>query len=306
MSTTADRITDDLAMLGRTSRERPTQLDVTLRAVGAAPSTAATELTLLPFARVFAARVARAAAGTASLACLVMMLVWLAVPRDAGQIERARLDRSLSIELLEGPRHWLGLLVLCACLAVHVATSAISARVFERLLARARDPLEAARRLTRQADPLATAASITGIATFILGFGMLEVVVGDLGLIVLFSRGDMIGSDTVASIHQVMLVSLGAAFIATTAGAIAVGRNLGVLRRTGWMIVCGTLLGLVTFILGVRFDAGPLFQTITGSAQPFVAVRLALTAVGTIAVFLTTTGVVLWMQRRGQASRGDR
>jgi len=309
MNTTADRITEDLAILGRTSRERPTPLEVTLRAVGAAAPTSPPDLALVVFARVFVARVARTAAGVAALACMFAMLAWLAIPRQEGWIDQHGRDRTLSVELLETRRSWLGLLVVVVCLAVYVVTSGTAARAFERMVARGRDPIETACRLARRADGWAIAASITGIATFILGFGMLEVVVGDVGLTALFSRGYLIGSDTIEAIRHVMLASLGGAFAATAGGAIVVARNLGNarwLRNTAWMPPTGVALAFATFVLGVRFDAGPLFQTITNSAQPFVAVRVALTVAGMMAVFLMTTGLVLYRRHREEDVLGKR
>ena len=300
MTTTDDRITQDLAIVGRMSRERPTPFDATLRAVGAVASATAPGLALVVLGRVFVARVARAAAGLGSFACLLTMLGWLAMPRDEGWIEHYGVDRGIGEDFLEAPRWWLGLLVVAVSLAAYVGASGIAARAFERTAARARDPIDAARRLTHRSDAWATAASITGIATFILGFGMLEVVVGDVGLLGLFAR-----AVPIESIRQVMIASLGGAFAATAGGAMLMARTNGdarALRNTGWMLPAGVVLAFVTFFLGARLDAGPLIATITNSVRPSLATRVALTAAGTIAVFLATTGMVLRGRRREEAA----
>jgi hypothetical protein len=295
MSTTDDWITQDLAVVASTSRERLPPIEVTLRALGAAPSTTGIDLALVVVGRVFVARVARAAAGLASFVCMIAMLVWLAVPRSKGWFEQERSVQALGVELLEERRFWLGLLVVAVALAAYVGASGIGARVFERTV-RAHVPIEAARRLARRADSWSTAASITGIATFILGFGMFEVVLGDMGLIDLYWQ-----RDPIEVIRLVMLVSLGGAFAATVAGAMFVVRTYGDVPELGstvWMLLLGVALAVVTVILGVRFDAGPIFVTIANSARPLVAVRVILTAAGAIAVFFTTAGMVLHVRRR--------
>jgi hypothetical protein len=298
MNTTEDRITADLAIVGRMSVARATPLEATLRAVGAIAGEAASELALVVLARVFVARVARAAAGIASLLCMVSVLVSLAVPRSAGWIDRDS-HGGFGRELLEARRSWIGLAVVAVVLAAYVVASGIAARAFERAAARARDPLGAARRLVRDADGWAAAASIVGISTFVVGFGMLGIVVGREGLIRLLARTDAIGE-----IRHVALGSLRGAFVAIIAGAVVVARygDRPWLRCTGWMVPVGFVLGLGTCAVAARFDVGPLVVTLTGHARPSPAIRIALTAAGTVAVFLVTAGTVLRARRREAAA----
>jgi hypothetical protein len=295
MSTPEDRLSQDLAIVASMSRERLLPLEVTLRSVGAATLTTAPQLALVVLARVFVARVGRAAAGLASFACMFAMLVWLALPRGDGWIEHYGVDRGMSVELLETPRWWLGLVVVAVALAVYVGASGIAARTFERTVAGVDNPIDAARRLAHRSEVWSTAASISGSVTFIVGFGAFQVVVGDAGLIALYSH-----SAGIEAIRHVMLVSLAGSCAATAGGAIFVTRTYrdgSGFHRITWMLPVGIVLGIATFVLGVRFDAGPLFVTIANSARPIAALRVGLTAAGTLAVFLVATSIVLRLRR---------
>ena len=299
MKTAEDQIARDLALVGRMSRVRSTPLEATLRAVSrGAGATVTRELALVAAGRVFVSRVAWAAAGLASLTCVVAMVFLLSVPRAAGWIAHEG-HRGFRIELLEARRLWLGLFVVAVALAAHVGASGIAGRVLERRVARASDPVGVARRLGRRVDRWALAASIAGIAAFVVWFGMLEVVVGRARLVGLFSQ-----SHEIVVIRRVMLGSSRGALFAVVIGAAVVARcrDARWLRFTTWMVPAGIALGGVTCLIGARFDVGPLVATIVGAARPSGAMRIALAGMGTIAVFLATTGVVLRGRRRDEAA----
>jgi hypothetical protein len=226
------------------------------------------------------------------------MVASLAVPRLAGWLERDA-HRGIAVELLEARGSWIGLFVVAAALSAYVGASGIATRVFERAAARARDPLHAARRLVHRADGWATGASIAGLATPVVGFGMIEVAVGHSGLLALFAH-----ADGIAAIRHLTLGSLRGAFAAIVAGAVIVAwySDARWLRRTAWTVPAGLVLAFVTCLIGARLDVGPLVVTIAGGARPSPAMRIALTATGTVAVFLATAGLVLRTRRREAAA----
>lgn len=299
MSITEQRITEDLAVLGRMSRERTVDVETTLRAVVAGPATVASDLGLLVLARVFVARVARAAAGVASLVGCGAILVWLGLPRDERWLDGFGREQGLGAVLLRGSRWWLGLLVVCVSVLAYVAGSRIAVRICERTAARARDPIGAVRRLAQDAGSWATAASIAGITTFVVVFGMFQVVVGEPGLASLYSR-----DDTIEMIRCLMEVSLDTAVSIIVSSAIAVvwirGRACA-LRNPGWLIPAGLVLGFVTLSAGARLDVGPILESFSHNARPSVALRIILTGTGTAAVFMTVTGLVLRRRWREDA-----
>ncbi len=282
--TTDDRISEDLAIVARTSGALRRPIESTLAAVGAIatpppPPTTLSGVALLQLSRIFVARVTRAAIGAAAAVIAIAFSIYLGIPYKWPD------NPSVIHELMYGPK----LVVVCMAgaivLPVHVAASRYAARAFERVVHR--DP----HALVVRWERWSVAAAIAGTVVLVLFVAMMQAV---------------LGSDRLISIHEgkgmvkvLTFGSLWTAMAAVFAGSAVVA---WVVRRPHtWMIPVGIIILFVTVIAWLRFDVGPILVNHVARMPPSVPLRASLTATGTIGIFLVVTGIVLGIRRREQA-----
>jgi hypothetical protein len=313
--TTDERISQDLAVVGRVSRERPISLDMTLRKVGAlreaSPRSEGSPSLLgavLVCSRICAQRTARAWSGATALICIVALLVIVALPwGDPPYFDpRPAPDSTLLLvlmrvgetflELLYVGKVWVAAPLLGIVLGAYVVGARAAARRFEPAVAASQEPLAVAHRLARQVDRWAIACMLAGTTAFILFFGMLQVAVGSHGLFRVFETYPEEGA---RNVNAWTLGFLGAAIVASSVGAAIVARRHGGSSRL--MIAIGAFLGFATLIVGLRYDVGPIHVTVFAHQYPSLALRVLLTATGTLGVFLVVAGVVLRRRDREEA-----
>jgi hypothetical protein len=237
------RISDDLAIVARTSRARPTSLDTTLAAVATQDAPRGFGVAA---GYVHAMRVARASAGIVALATVGVLLLYLRFWHDD---ELGYLDRMIHMPILG----------LALCVIGAVSTTHVIAARFA-MSAKAPDPARLAK--------VSIAASIGGATAFCVFFGMASVLGGsDAVILVMVPGGEW---HTAAAVATIVIAKAG-------------------IRSRRWMLPVGLVLLVGTiavgFVIGLRGGETP--------APESVAVRTALTATGTIALFLVITTIVL-------------
>jgi hypothetical protein len=278
------RVGEDLAALGRDDRGGVPGLDG-LRALARPAAVAAVSVptfALLAAAGVHARRVGQIASGATALALAVLLLC----ARPLCVVT----DRSWGRDC--GLYGLVPLAVLCM-LAVRSVAVAIGEPRLDRAL-QSDDPLQRARWLAARLDVPALALAIAGYASFAVVLGKLVFVLGgdrDVSEWASSWRGrlDSVFDQTIAD------TAVAVAAVVAAAVAIAVGVVHGRVSFTRAAILAlGSALGTATVSIGARFDVGPMATQFMGAGEPSHALRIALTAAGSLSVVL----VVGWLAAR--------
>lgn len=295
--TTDDRISDDLAIVARTSRAQPIAIETTLRAVGALDAserpgspegTPTAAIAMLQLSRIYVARVARAVAGTTSVACAGLLLAMLIVPHHLH-------DDALS-HLAYMSKVWVTVSALAIVFAAHACASRVATRRFLRAVASGSRP----RALVHGVAGWSTAGPIAGVMVLGLFVGMMVAVLGGYSLEFLIA--DQHAIDGWTAVRWLTLVTLAPAMVASIVGAAVVARMS--LKRSWRLVAVGAAMVVVTIAVGLSYDVGPvspeakLHERVFPAENPSVALRSILTATGTIGMFLVVSGAVLGIRRR--------
>lgn len=290
---TDERISQDLAIVARTSRHAPATLEATLAAAGAlpreaAPREAAAGEARFAVAAVYVARCARVWSGVAAVACIAALFGLLFVPLD-------RHGESVTT-LVWVPKIWVGASVLAVVLGAYVAGARLAThRVVHGALA---DPQ--VRRRADRAGSWAIATTIAGVTCAIVFFGMMQVVLGSEVLVELVPEPEVLVWPGIPGsldwLRSPTLLTLAPALAASLAGALVVGWRRPRPRR--WLAVVGAVVVAGTIAAGLWLDAGPVEHMRHPLSIPL---RATLTATGTAGVFLLVTGLVLGLHRREDA-----
>lgn len=307
-----DRIvTTDLAALAADSRRQVPAVDNVLRELSrrrrrperAAP---AAELALLSFAKVFAHRVGRAAAGAMAIVYTGVLLVVLYGPIVDAERQRAWLlaDDVISIAAR-------GAVLTLVAYAIAVA---MAGRWFERALGRssardaglaAGDATGAAARLVRSVDGWSVGLAIAGATSIVTLIGVGTLVVGWDG----WDRFWCFGCDPEEAIFRDRLHDLTAAIGCIVAAGLALGWVCTRPRGSAWgrafehrlVVPAGLVVGAAAVVAWVAngVDRGDLRPP--GVADPASALRTALTVALALALFGVASGLVLrWRRREGE------
>jgi hypothetical protein len=316
-------MTGDLAALAVDNRRELPSLAETLRELGVyAPprgseATPSSAFTLMALARVYAHRVARAAAGAMLLACVAKLLV--AFWHGADRRGASALYRFLDLSLVHA-----AVIVAVLAMIAHRIALAIATYRFERDMraahARGEDPVALGRARVRGVDRSAIALWLGGLTATIVMFGILWLTLGGEPLRVMLGRdpwwpyferiysadGRVVfefsyfsASDVVRD--QTAIATL--ASLASTLVAIAIAR---VCARPRWgralahrmVVVAGLVLAAATIHVGVRHDVGPIETTLQWIRLPSTELRVAFAASAVLAVTLVLAGLVLRTRRR--------
>ena len=308
--TTDERISQDLAIVGRASRERPIAVEETLREVAALAEAArvtpassvvsagsvAIATSLLRFSRVYAQRFARACAGAMSLVSIIALLVYFSIPRDMQAMWAG--PPTLELELLCASKLVFAIILLLPILVAHRVATHVAARRFERGVARSDDPLATARGLVRRVDGYALAGAIAGTMAFVLFFALMQVFLGVESLVALLEHHDDVrgGLDSWALVYAGVAIDL-----ACMAALLIAHMRRGNIKV---LLVSGLALGFASVIVGLRYDVGPMHVTWLAHLHPSLLLRAALTITGTAGLFFVVTGIALRRRAREEAELG--
>jgi len=301
--TTDDRISDDLAIVARTSRAQPIAIETTLRAAGALAAserpvspegTPTSAIAMLQLSRIYVARVARAVAGTTSVACAGLLLAMLIVPHH--------LHDDVLSDLAYMSKVWVTVSAIAIVFAAHAVASRVATRRFLRAVANGSRP----RALVHGVAGWSTAGPIAGVTALGLFVGMMVAVLGGYSLEFLIADQHAVVGLTKA-VRWLTLVTLAPAMVASIVGAAVVAQMS--LKRPWRLVAVGAAIVVVTIAVGLSYDVGPVSQVeatlhlrvIPDGGYPSAALRSILTATGTIGMFLLVTGVVLRIRRREDA-----
>lgn len=292
--TTDERISKDLAVVARVSRERPTPLEATLRKLGVLQSPAASAqpasvaaVVLLALSRVYAVRIARTASGIASVACTALLIVLACFARAIDWRDPIFFSQVAWISNV-----WLAITALLVVSLVYIVAQHVAWRRFRRLAVSA--SIDAAQRLVRSADRLSIVASIAGTLAFLLFFGMMQVTIGTNGVESLFSPGPTLIAQHL-ELGRWTIGFLLAAIAATVSGSLLVVR--GTLLPSKLRVVLGSLVLVTTMLVGFRYDVGP-GPIVWPLDMPSLPLRGCLTAAGTLGLFLIASNIALYVRAR--------
>jgi hypothetical protein len=126
------------------------------------------------------------------------------------------------------------------------------------------------------------AVTVAGVTSFVVAYGVIGFVLGSFNLDVQIR--DAVVSDRIRDLFVVVPLVCVASVVA---------------YRWSWLdrpaaVVSGCVIGAMTLLVGFTYDVGPIHETIHAHRFPSSALRTALTASGTVAVFL----VVGWAVTR--------
>jgi hypothetical protein len=287
------RITHDLAILGRVHRERPLSLDATLRHVGAVPavarSTSSTNenVALLPFARIYALRVARIWASAAALTATIGIFVLVVLPRPSDEPP----PHGALYEIFYASTVWVFAAAMIPALVAYGIASATAMRRFERALT-AEEPAVRARAVVDRVARASIAMPMLGMIIPCLFFGLVRITIGEWNMMSMFEPIDdpVIGEGT----HLAFILWAVASGISAL-GSVALSRRRA---ASGWWIVLGLLVVFATMTVGMRYDIGPLTRTELSSYHPSYALRAILTATGTLGLILIVGGALVRRRAR--------
>jgi hypothetical protein len=319
--TTFDKlVTTDLAALATDSRRQLPAVDDMLRAIDArrpgehrdaTPVAGFGDLALVRLAGVFAHRAARAAMGAMAVLCTLVLLVALYAPgvdpRDRWPPRATWCMRVLDQEAVS-----LAASVALLMLATYAIAGRLALGWFERIL---RGPSEDGaslapterRRLTGSLDRWSIILGIAGVTCVTTLLGVMAFTLGRERWEVFLNDGPELGTMFTDRLRD-LTVAVASVLVAAVLLALACthprrARWVGVLEHRATAVM-GVVIGLVTMYVGFARDAGPLSPN-NDFTTPATALRTALTAAGTFAVFLVTTSVTLRRRRREDLETGD-
>lgn len=291
--TASERISKDLAVVARASRERPVSLEATLRAVGASPtsqSTMAGDIALVTMSRLFATRVARIATGLAALVFVVARIVYVLIPASTPYNNPERLDE-LSYRLLwTYPTPDSPLRIAAIAALVYLVSFAASARVFRRNIMGSTDPRAAGTALVMSVESWSSVIAIASIATFAIADLAQRLLFDGEPLLWLQSEGTPAWTERDALVYSLPLVApilmswLLAPLIARKFADFELGRS------TSFFALVAASLG------GVLYLAGPLDLTNSNA--------LAHAAGFAVTMMIATVAFALFVVARQQRERG--
>lgn len=319
--TTFDKlVTTDLAALATDSRRRLPAVDEMLRAIDArrpgehrdATAVAGSgNLALVRLAGVFAHRAARAAMGAVAVLCTLVLLVALYGPGVDPQ-HRWPTPAAWCMRVLDQEAVSLGASVALLMLAAYAIAGRLALRWFERNLRGASEdgasiaPTER-RRLAGSLDRWSVFLSIAGVTSVATLLGVMACTLGRARWEVFLDDGPELGTmftDRLRDLTVVVAsVPVAAALLALACTHPRRARWVGVLAHRA-TAVTGVVIGLVTLYVGFALDIAPLSPN-NDFTTPATALRTALTAAGTFAVFLVMTSVTLRRRRREDGETSD-
>jgi hypothetical protein len=293
-----DRISADFAALARRARDRVPPLVATLAKL-ATPAEFPATLPRFVLERAYVHRVARGAGGAMALACLAALLVFLGVvePNLGGGAYGGWPE-----QLVYGHKALVAIALLCAVLVVHLVASRIAERRFERASVRV-DPLQ----LVTGVDAWTTVLAVAGAMASVLVFGMLFVIVGD------HSFEQLVIDESWRPLRPSTFGMLVVLIVAALVGGWFAMRRVLVERPMA--IFAGFVVLLVVASFGLRFDNGCLGEhyrhmyfeeAVTTTPPPPDAIRIAMTIIGTFAVYLVVGGMFARARRRELAEVAHR
>ncbi len=294
--TTDERISTDLAVVGRVSRERPIAVEATLRKVGALPaprmqpsSSGSNALALLRLSRIYALRVARTWAGTAAVVCTVVLVAYTVAIHA---IDWGSWEDGAVLDLSWISKGWVAIIVAAAVSSVYVASLRLALHRFQGLVAGSE--LKAVHERVRHASRWSAWASISGAMTCLLFFGMMQVTIGGGPLCDLYEPGPLKPS------LQLMVADWTMIFVSVAIVSSVVGALLDVRRArvpSTARIVVGVVLVIATIMLGLRYDAGPGY-VLFPERMPSMWFRGCLTVTGTVGLYLVVSTIALRIRAR--------
>jgi hypothetical protein len=313
--TTDEQISRDLAVVARASRERPIDVETTLRNVAAAhgnrtlrdkPSaTRATAppvstVAVLRVANIYVLRAGRAAAGFAAVACTSLLIVYVCLAPLIDWQEPGLLE-----ELGWTGKIWVALASLFFIACTYLVATRVTWRRCLSLIASG--DVETVRHRARRLSGVSTLSAIIGVMTFVLFFGMMQISVGGGGLGNLFSPGP-VSPSLQLFIARRTIVLLDVAIAGGFVAAIFVARHAvaarAITKPTSIWIVTGIALVIATVVVGLRYDEGPgLVLVIEG--MPSMWFRAGLTVTGTTGLFLIVSTLVRCITAREDAELAD-
>ena len=290
---TDELVSRDLATTAAANRVKRRTLSETLRAVqpaSAAPAGAVVAggaLRWLVLGEIYASRTARAAAGIAALASLVVVFAF---------------NAAKSLHLLDYSSSWfsgeplaVAIVLLVGVLLVRIAVRGHAGRSFARAAA---DP-ERAERMLAASDRSALLFGIAGPFAFALVFGVAYFVLRNESLdtfaCAVDSRCWSGGGDDVNT-YAARLRDLAILVPAGLAGALAVARwpSAAKLARSG-AVVAFVMVILGTVLVGLRFDDGPWPQDISDiDYVPSPMLRQILMITGAVGLFGALACLAVW------------
>ena len=297
-------VADDLAALAADSRrERPSAQDALRAALARVHREAIPidpQLAAVHAARVFAARVARAAAGAVAVLCTVVGLI---------MVHELDLDRAPGTPLpwwawpIDGNAAAIAVLIAALAVSAYVAAGSLARRWIEERWRRATagaGDLAAAPgpRIARLLDAAAVALPVAGATSALLVVGMLAWSAGRRPCTLLWSSGP-----EATALFADRLRDLTIAILLTVAAALALGRActrrarwIGLLARRGaaWL---GIALALIAIHTAIVHQLRPFSGTATPALVASSPLRTALTIAGALAAFLLTARLALGRRR---------
>jgi len=304
-------VTKDLASAAAANRDRLRTLDDTLRATAPAEAVAVartatmTDLRLLALGDVFAGRVARIAAGSAALGCVLVLvlaevLFALDLGRENGTVLRGLLDLVLVSPVDFFTRSAIGILL------VHIVATGAARAGFVRILAEAPVRAEAA---VARLDRWAIALPIIGPLVFLMVVGVTFATLG-------FERLWMFGGsfdphyrgtgfdeamfdDRTRDLALLVPILVAASLAASRLGAAVLTARARLLER-GTTVVIGLAIFVGTVAAGLAWDEGSSNYDLHGlmMAPGTTQLRTVLTITGGIGLWIALTALALWRRRR--------
>lgn len=284
-------VSRDLATTAAANRVNPRTLAATLRAAGAirepapAPVSAGGGLRWLALGEIYASRVARASAGLAALAALVVTVAF---------------NAAKTLHLLPYRARWfggeplaVGVLLFAAVLLVRIAARGWASRTF----ARAAEIPGRPERMVAASDRWALALGIAGPFAFALAFGIAYFVLRSDPLDYFACATDLAcwGPDGDATAYTSRLRDLAILVPVGIVGAFAIARWPPPGRVVRWNTIIACIVLLATLTVGLRFDDGPWPQNLAdGNYVPSPVLRQILMITGSVGLFGLLAGLALW------------
>jgi len=271
---------------------------VVRRRVAVDPS-AVDGLAVVGLCRVFAHRIARAAAGVASLAFVGAMLAALAFGFPEVRLRFWQGVAFMDFDRARWYLHhdavaWAGSMIVAVAM-IYFAAFGLAARRFERAVAGANEPEALGRSLVCRVDGRSLALAIAGTTTLAVVLGSMWLTIGGTPLA---EANPEIVPSVASWFHQAVVAIACTAVAATAVGWAVGGGRLAALAHPA-TIGAGVLFGIVTLCVGFELDVGQLYNAgAIGVGGPSLALRGALMVAGTVAVFVVVTGLALRRRRR--------
>ena len=309
MTSVDETVAHDLAALAADSRRERRSAEDALRAAlararrEATPAPIDRQLALVHAARVFAARIARAAAGAVAMLCAVAVLAVLHAPV---------LDRAPGtpppwwVWPVDGNAAAIAMLIATLASGAYVAAGSLAGRWIEERWRRAAAGTTAADlaappgpRIARLLDAAAVALPVAGATSALVVIGVLAWTAGRQPVTRLWLDGGEIGTlfaDRLRDLAIAIPIAIAAAG-ALGRACTRCGRWASFLERRGtaWL---GIALALTAIRVAAVHHLGPLSGSATPALVASSPLRTALTAAGALAAFLFSAGLALGWRRR--------